>query len=661
MEKIIQIHYQNRNISIEENAYEQFKAYELSLQQFFAHEESGDEIFMDLQMRMAEIFESKLKNGKAAIDQTDILELISIIGKPADFGEMSAHNIYSDYDSKEKNQVVEKKLYRLKNRNNRVIAGVCSGIANYTNLDPIVIRLIFILFSFNIGIIVYLILWVVLPVQELQVNLSQKLFRNPKDKILGGICSGLAHLFNVEPWIVRIICLIPLAINILSHQTILFHVNFFGRSLVSFTVITYIILWIITPIAKSSTDFMLMKGEPINLNTIQQAHQQSQIVSKPSGFNIFFKIIAYLFLGLFLLFLIPSSFGLFIGSLVSYQIVSAILFSPFYKFIAMVALFGFIALPILGFTTWIIRKIAGYKSPNKPLRIVFATLGLAGLASMFLLVIYALSNMNTIARRNEKIQINTLADTIYVESMHENKMSQSSIFFNWNKFDELIQRNGNVYQIKGVSFTQKPSKDSSTYLQIEYGAFGPNQQKAFLHTELISYRPNIINNTIQIPTVFNFPASWPYRLQHIRVVLFVPAHKTIIVSKQLKNELNFSFYAGKKGIYIHGNDDDDWDDVIRYNTTNLPQTIINDEGVIIHQSSVDEDEKIQQLKDAQDDLKEVIRENEDRLREAKRNLEDAQKSSEQQLQDARNNLEKMQQENERALQQAEQKLKQSTH
>lgn len=50
-------------------------------------------------------------------------------------------------------------------KNNKVIAGVCAGIANYFNIDPVLVRIIWLvlLLFFGIGLFPYLILWVVMP------------------------------------------------------------------------------------------------------------------------------------------------------------------------------------------------------------------------------------------------------------------------------------------------------------------------------------------------------------------------------------------------------------------------------------------------------------------------------------------------------------------
>jgi len=56
-----------------------------------------------------------------------------------------------------------RKLYR--SEKDRLIAGVCGGLAEYFNTDPILVRLIFVLFAFvsGLGIIAYIVLWIIAP------------------------------------------------------------------------------------------------------------------------------------------------------------------------------------------------------------------------------------------------------------------------------------------------------------------------------------------------------------------------------------------------------------------------------------------------------------------------------------------------------------------
>lgn len=58
-----------------------------------------------------------------------------------------------------------KKLYR--SSTNRMISGVCQGIAEYVNIDPTVVRLLWVLFGFfgGAGVLVYIIAAIIMPVQ----------------------------------------------------------------------------------------------------------------------------------------------------------------------------------------------------------------------------------------------------------------------------------------------------------------------------------------------------------------------------------------------------------------------------------------------------------------------------------------------------------------
>lgn len=53
---------------------------------------------------------------------------------------------------------------------NKMIAGVCAGIANYFNMDPTIIRVLYVLMVFfaGFGILLYLILWLVIPSESQQ-------------------------------------------------------------------------------------------------------------------------------------------------------------------------------------------------------------------------------------------------------------------------------------------------------------------------------------------------------------------------------------------------------------------------------------------------------------------------------------------------------------
>jgi phage shock protein C len=58
---------------------------------------------------------------------------------------------------------MNKKLTR--STTDRMIAGVCGGLAEYFDLDPAIVRLVFLLFTLagGAGPLIYLVLWIIMP------------------------------------------------------------------------------------------------------------------------------------------------------------------------------------------------------------------------------------------------------------------------------------------------------------------------------------------------------------------------------------------------------------------------------------------------------------------------------------------------------------------
>ena len=71
------------------------------------------------------------------------------------------------------NNAEPKRLYR--SVSNRVIGGVAAGLANYFNLDPILVRLLFVIFTLFGGgaVLIYIILWIITPDEPYYVNPNQ--------------------------------------------------------------------------------------------------------------------------------------------------------------------------------------------------------------------------------------------------------------------------------------------------------------------------------------------------------------------------------------------------------------------------------------------------------------------------------------------------------
>ncbi|MDD2331218.1 MAG: PspC domain-containing protein [Candidatus Cloacimonetes bacterium] len=91
------------------------------------------------------------------------------------------------------------------------IGGVCAGLAETTNVPSLYIRAAFFILFFygSLAFWLYLILWIILPVLEVDNYAvhEKEIFRSRRDKLLGGVCSGLAKATHVDPTIVRLVFL----------------------------------------------------------------------------------------------------------------------------------------------------------------------------------------------------------------------------------------------------------------------------------------------------------------------------------------------------------------------------------------------------------------------------------------------------------------------
>lgn len=282
MKKVININFQGRVIPIEESAYEILQRYTTSLSKLFANEEGKEEIINDIEGRIGELFAETLKKGSTCISDDDINTIINSMGRPEDFDVEETATAASSSTETNTDQGFSylnepKKLFR--DENNKVIGGVCSGLANYFGLDPMVVRILalILLFTVGIGFLAYLIIWVAVPSSATKVigSRRKRLFRDNDDKIVAGVSSGLAHYFGINVWIPRVLFALPFFSFAFrwSHIGSWDYPDFFRFSFSPGALVVYIILWIILPEATSSADKLEMRGEKVDFNSIKETIQ----------------------------------------------------------------------------------------------------------------------------------------------------------------------------------------------------------------------------------------------------------------------------------------------------------------------------------------------------------------------------------------------------
>ncbi|MDF1674051.1 MAG: PspC domain-containing protein, partial [Vicingaceae bacterium] len=152
---------------IEVDSYEALKKYLNKIRSYFKNSEECEEIMVDIEARIAELFSSKISDVNQVILNQDVEEIITIMGKPEQYlDEDELDEEEQPKAQKRTNYANDKKLFR--NPDERVLGGVCSGIAAYFGFDRIWARLFFVLATifWGFGPLLYIILWIVIPVAK---------------------------------------------------------------------------------------------------------------------------------------------------------------------------------------------------------------------------------------------------------------------------------------------------------------------------------------------------------------------------------------------------------------------------------------------------------------------------------------------------------------
>lgn len=163
MKKTLTINLSGSVFHIDDDAYEKLYAYLNEITRHFGNDAEAKEIVEDIETRIAEIFTEKIKNGGEVINLDHVNEVIVIMGTPEAISN----------EEEDKEHITDKKTYKIRggrrlyrDPDDKVLGGVCSGLGAYFSIDPVIIRIIFVLvFFFPIGssVLIYLVLWIVVP------------------------------------------------------------------------------------------------------------------------------------------------------------------------------------------------------------------------------------------------------------------------------------------------------------------------------------------------------------------------------------------------------------------------------------------------------------------------------------------------------------------
>ena len=172
MKKTVSISLNGISFNVEEDAYLLLKNYLEDISSRLESSEGGGEILTDIESRISEILSANIGNVISVINTSMVSNVIDRIGAPHYFGEKD--NSKKRYDTPPPHYNAPNIHKLMRDPNNRVLGGVCAGLAAYLHSDITLIRVVglILFFFFGFGLIPYLILWIIIPKAKTEEELD---------------------------------------------------------------------------------------------------------------------------------------------------------------------------------------------------------------------------------------------------------------------------------------------------------------------------------------------------------------------------------------------------------------------------------------------------------------------------------------------------------
>ncbi|HOK50952.1 MAG TPA: PspC domain-containing protein [Bacteroidales bacterium] len=478
MKKSVNINLGGIVFHIDEDAYERLHEYLAGLERKFGNTAESKEIINDIESRMAELLQERLSSKKQSVDIADVEYVIAIMGGPEEVAQEAEYSTINQGNT-------TKRWYQ------------------------------------------------------------RKLYRDPDNAVIGGVCGGLGAFFGIDPVILRILFLVLL---------------FFGGS----SVLLYLILWIALPAARTPVQKLEMRGEDINVSNIEKASRMSTQDSPRNGWQTFFDTVGKVLTGIFkavakIIAVFGGLFLIVVGTVLVFffLILNTSIFDGFHPSdfsfsLPMLFHFGVIqghwcfqlanflvfVLPILAIIYLGLKLLLGWKFND---RIVWKSTLLLWLLGLVLWVVLAISSLKSIRSEHiveEKLLFKSLPDRMLVldvpepwsqptHTRHQLKTNDRTMYYVNNK-NEIIGKTELVIE-RNVG--------NEVEVLIEKTARGRDEYEAEKWAQNLVIQVSQNDSILYLPAYFTLHHRKEWHAQQLKVIVKVPTGQTIYISSNLKDIL----------------------------------------------------------------------------------------------------------------------------
>jgi len=554
MKKNISINISGIIFHIEEDGYETLRNYLDSINRYFSTYEDSNEIVSDIENRIAEIFLSKLTDGKQIINVEDVDGLVSTMGSIQDFEAIEEPQAQKPQEKQQATSATgeePKKLYRDNKR--KVVGGVASGLANYFGIDPLWIRLILVVGVLGLDIFLwgaasgffligYIIFWIVVPGSDTleEDQEVKKLFRNPEDRVIAGVASGIGAYFGTEVTIIRLLFVITF---------------FFGGA----GLLIYLVMWIITPEAKSITDKMQMQGESVTLSNIESNIKRSLKVDENEEESLLVKILLFPFR---LIATVISGLGKAFGPFLMFLVEAIrVIVGIFMVMIAVSMLFALIV--ALGVLLGTVSGAEGYVLGNLPLHLIRDSIpvfsAITAFCSLFIPALaLALLGVTIIAKRKIiPASVGWSMFAIWIISVLGLGLTLPRVVQEYKT--EGTHRVVDNYDLQGkkailqlnevgmddyqVTKLRLYGHDGDQFkLVSKFNSRGRTRQEAIKNAQMVNYQVELEDSILTFDSNITFKEDAHFRGQALSMELYIPYDQEFYMNEDLKYIIRNTIY-----------------------------------------------------------------------------------------------------------------------
>jgi phage shock protein PspC (stress-responsive transcriptional regulator) len=389
-----------------------------------------------------------------------------------------------------------------------------------------------------------------------ETPLPRKLFRDTEDRFIGGVCAGIAHYFDIDAKWVRIAFILMFI--------------FYG-----FGLLTYALLWIVMPKAKTRTEKMEMKGEKINLQAFQKNIEEELNAVKSNLKNVRENVPALHKLGSFIRDVFEGLFNflgnsgkmvfkfigiclmVFIGILLTVAFVFLMVFLGYagntdiatifplniinepLRPILFICSFLVIVVPLLALLFLLLRLVFNSKTISRSVSFGLATLWILAVAVGVFCIAKNATEFKEEASYNESLTLKANSANTYILKLGDERTVQENISGDGlgAKVITIAGSDRDFDTPNNLDFELKISEGDFPILSKTYAARGSNFNQALKNAHQIDYYYHQKDSILTFDYRFGLKGASLWRSQKVDIKLQIPINSTLLIEKRMANRL----------------------------------------------------------------------------------------------------------------------------